>query len=240
MATYNGAAYVEAQLRSILDELDDADEVVVVDDASRDDTVSVVEAIADPRIRIIRQEQNRGYVKTFEHAILAARGDVIFLSDQDDEWVQGRRAALLNGLAHSDVAAGNLVLLGSEQPLRSPLTGRPWLLSARTSPAARLRRILMGDIPYFGCAMAIRRTFVPTIAPFPGFLIESHDLWIATVANVARTMTHVEAPVVRRRLHDTNASSPRPRDIRRVLAARWMLIRAWREARRRVRARRRR
>ncbi len=237
MATYNGSAYVEHQLRSILAELEAGDEVVVVDDASTDDTVAVVESIADPRVRVIRQPANRGYVRTFEAALLAARGDVLLLADQDDEWVPGRRALLVEAARESGVAASNLVLLETGEPLRSPVSGRPWLLRASTSHQRRRNelRILAGVAPYFGCAMAVQRDMLAAITPFPAFLTESHDLWIATVANAAGRMGHVGPATVRRRIHAANASSSRPRGIRKAVGSRWMLVRAWSEARRRRR-----
>jgi len=237
MAMYNGSAYVEHQLRSILAELRPGDEVVVVDDASTDDSAEIVEGIGDDRVRVIREPVNRGYVRSFEAALLAARGDVILLADQDDEWVPGRRSILVGAAEAAGVAASNLELLGTGEPLRSPLSGRPWRLRAATS-GQRLRnelRILAGAAPYFGCAMAVRRDMLGIITPFPAFLTESHDLWIATVANATGHMTHVETATVRRRVHDTNASSPQPRGLRRALGSRWMLVRAWREARRRPR-----
>lgn len=238
MATYNGSRFVTHQLESILAELHRDDEVVVVDDASTDDTAAVVSAIGDPRIRLIRQTPNQGYVRTFENAIESATGDLIFLSDQDDEWIPGRRTLLLNALRKHAVAAGDLVLLPDNAPLRSPLTSRPWRL-APLPGGGSLRneiRLLMGDAPYYGCAMAFHREAKRWILPFPEFLIESHDLWIATVGNTARELAHVHSPVLRRRLHAANASAPKPRGVRRALQSRWMLLRAWREARRRTRS----
>lgn len=238
MATYNGERFVAHQIRSILAELAPTDELLIVDDCSTDHTVDVVTAIADPRIRVIRQQQNRGYVRTFEAAITAASRDVIFLSDQDDEWVPGRRTLLLDALRDSSIVAGDLVLLPDDAPLSSPLTGRRWQLSPlRCSGSLRNQiRLLLGDAPYYGCAMAFRREAKAWILPFPEFLVESHDLWIATVGNSARVLGHVQAPVIRRRLHDANASSPKPRGMRKALQSRWMLARAWREASSRVRA----
>lgn len=239
MATYNGARYVRHQLLSILGELGSDDEVVVVDDASTDDTVAVVEAVGDPRVRVFVQESNGGYVRAFESALERATGDVLLLADQDDEWVPGRRDLLLAAAREAGVAASNLVVLGTGEPLRSPWTGRPWRLRSQTS-SHRVRnqlRILAGDAPYFGCAMAIRRDALALVLPFPAFLDESHDLWIATVANSGRMLRHVDEPTVRRRLHDANASSARPRGIRRALRSRVLLLRALAEAGRRLRRR---
>jgi glycosyltransferase involved in cell wall biosynthesis len=53
MATFDGARYVGAQAVSILAQLDEGDELVVSDDGSHDETVAIVRALGDPRIRIL-------------------------------------------------------------------------------------------------------------------------------------------------------------------------------------------
>ena len=89
MATYNGARFVADQLRSILYQLQDDDEVVVSDDGSRDETLAIIRAFADHRIRILeRTGRPRGPVANFGHALAHARYDIIFLSDQDDLWFE--------------------------------------------------------------------------------------------------------------------------------------------------------
>ncbi|NKF33592.1 glycosyltransferase, partial [Pseudomonas sp. BGM005] len=79
MATYNGSRYVAKQLASILAQLGAGDEVVVVDDASADSTVEIVQDIGDPRIVVYRNERNLGYVRSFERAISLSTADVIVL-----------------------------------------------------------------------------------------------------------------------------------------------------------------
>ncbi|WP_243227004.1 glycosyltransferase [Microbacterium sp. CIAB417] len=233
MATYNGAAYVAHQLRSILAELGPDDEVVVVDDASSDDTVQIVRGIEDDRVRVIAQERNAGYVASFGRALAEARGEVLMLSDQDDEWVPGRRARLVAALAGADVVASNLEMLGTGAPLASPLTGKPWVLSRTRSPIRRQLAIFAGVAPYYGCAMALRHSALDYLLPFPDGLRESHDLWIATAANARRRLAHVDGVTVRRRVHDSNASSSSPRGVRAALRSRLLMLRLWGEARRR-------
>ena len=237
MATYNGEAYMRAQLESILAGLEPQDEVVIVDDASSDGTVELLNALTDPRVSVYARAENRGYVRTFEEALSRATGEVLMLSDQDDVWIAGRRAALVEATVERAVAASNLVLLGDDAALRSPLTGRDWLLRAADGSRRwhNQWRILIGDAPYFGCTMAIRRDFLDRMLPFPGYLTESHDLWIATLANSAGELAHVEKPTLRRRLHGGNASAERPRGIRKALASRLLLLRLWGESVRRVR-----
>lgn len=235
MATYNGARYLEPQLASILAELEPQDEVVIVDDASRDSTPRYLQEVDDPRVHVHLRTVNRGYVRTFEEALQLATGDVVMLADQDDVWVPGRRALFVSALEDSGVAASNLELLGSGDALPHPITGRTWRLDPRSSRhgVRNALRILAGVAPYYGCAMAVRRDALERVLPFPDFLDESHDLWIAMFANAHRIMRHVDQPTIRRRIHDANASPSRPRGIVAVLRARLMLLRAWRAARRR-------
>ena len=81
MAAYNGERYITAQLQSILVQLSDNDEVVVVDDGSTDGTRDSVRAFQDDRIRLIEHEHNEGMSHTFQDAIRGASKSIIFLSD---------------------------------------------------------------------------------------------------------------------------------------------------------------
>ena len=86
MASYNGAKWIALQIDSILPQLGPDDELIVVDDASCDTTLDIVRAYGDSRIRVFENEQNLGVDLTFERALTLARGDILFLTDQDDIW----------------------------------------------------------------------------------------------------------------------------------------------------------
>ena len=90
MATYNGEKYVLPQIRSILEQLDKHSELIIVDDFSKDKTIELIESIEDKRIKIYKNNSNQGHVKTFEIALNKAKGETIFLSDQDDIWPKNR------------------------------------------------------------------------------------------------------------------------------------------------------
>lgn len=240
MATYDGAAWVAEQVASVLEQLGPHDELVVVDDASHDDTVAVLHALDDPRVRVEVAERNRGYVRTFERALRLARGEVVVLADQDDVWEPGRLAAMRAALdAGADVVATNLGTLGGPDAIRGPYGQADWHLRERDS-GRRWRNVLgvlAGNRPYYGCAMALRRSVLDTALPFPPFLDESHDLWLALHGNLLGRMRHLELRSVRRRFHAGNASPNRPRGLRMVLRSRFMLLRCVVELLRRRRRR---
>jgi len=84
--TYNGAKYLQACLESALNQTLDDIEIVVVDDASTDDTVAIVEHFiaSDHRVRLFHNEANLGLVQNWNQSIKNARGSWIKPLFQDD------------------------------------------------------------------------------------------------------------------------------------------------------------
>ncbi|WP_426978695.1 glycosyltransferase [Pseudarthrobacter sp. O4] len=233
MATYKGAAFVQEQVASILAELGADDELVIVDDASPDQTATIIAAIMDPRIRLVRAASNRGYVRTFEEAVRLSRGNFIFLSDQDDVWIPGRIELMLEALAESQVVASNFDMLGGGP--------RPWIPRLRSADSRRhlanLAGILVGYRAYYGCGMAFRRDAAKYFLPIPPYVRESHDLWLAVCGNVAGSISHLDESTICRRLHEENQTPAGWRSLPKILAARMMLLRLMVEALRRRRNR---
>lgn len=81
---YNKEKSIEQSLKSVLSQSYDDFEVVVVDDGSTDDSVAVVEAINDPRIRFVKQE-NGGPSKARNTGVKNAKGEWVLFLDADDE-----------------------------------------------------------------------------------------------------------------------------------------------------------
>lgn len=91
MTTYNGEKYIKEQLMSILTQTVPANEIIICDDCSKDNTVNIIEKIVKENttmteIKLYRNKSNLGYIKNFYQAISLTKGDYIFLSDQDDIW----------------------------------------------------------------------------------------------------------------------------------------------------------
>ena len=85
---YNKEASIAQSLSSVLSQSYDDFEVVIVDDGSTDGSVSIVESIKDPRIRLIRQE-NGGPSKARNTGVKNAKGQWILFIDADDEMLPG-------------------------------------------------------------------------------------------------------------------------------------------------------
>jgi hypothetical protein len=98
---------------------------------------------------------------------------------------------------------------------------------------------MVGVRPYHGCAMAFRRDVFWAAVPFPPYLTESHDLWLALVANCLRDSVHLEEASVARRLHGENQTPLGWRRLDIILKARVVRVRYLLEAYRRARRHRR-
>lgn len=237
MATYRGRDFVGHQLETILRQLSPTDEVVVVDDASPDDTADVVATVNDPRVRLIRLAENVGYVRAFERALGEARNELLLLSDQDDHWLPGRVEAMREAATSASVIAGNLTTLNGPDSIRGPYGQAAWRLSPSDS-GRRWRNtlgVLVGNRPYYGSAMGVRREVLPVVLPFPPYLNESHDLWIALCGIQLRSMRHLAEAVTARRFHNNNQTPECPRPLPIVLRSRLLMLRLTRLAMTRAR-----
>lgn len=90
LCTYNGARFIQEQIDSILNQTSSVDEIVICDDGSTDETIHILEGYkktGGTNIIIHQNTEREGAIKNFAQAINVCRGDIVFLSDQDDIWV---------------------------------------------------------------------------------------------------------------------------------------------------------
>lgn len=222
MAAYNGARHIEEQIQSILTELHANDELVVVNDCSRDNTEEIVRGIGDSRIRLIDSSSNAGYVRTFERALSEARGEFIFLSDQDDIWIPGRVELMIRAMGEKSLVVSNCQHIEGTP-------GRFQEIRLREKDSGHSVRnalgILVGYRLHWGCAMALRRTLLEQVIPFPAYMTESHDQWIAMVGIANRSIQYLETDTILHRLHGENLTPKGIRSLSKILFARFVFLR---------------
>ncbi|HEB87035.1 MAG TPA: glycosyltransferase family 2 protein [Gammaproteobacteria bacterium] len=96
--TYNRADLIGRTIDSVLAQSWQDLEIVVVDDASTDDTRTVVQAIPDPRVRYIGLEKNSGPSTARNTGVEQAKGRFISFLDSDDEWCPEKTARQFTAL----------------------------------------------------------------------------------------------------------------------------------------------
>jgi glycosyltransferase involved in cell wall biosynthesis len=88
--THNRAHLLGRAVNSVLRQTFTDFELIIVDDASADDTASVIRGFRDRRIRYTRHGSNLGAPVARNTGISKAQGDYIGLLDDDDEWYPGK------------------------------------------------------------------------------------------------------------------------------------------------------
>jgi glycosyltransferase involved in cell wall biosynthesis len=198
LAAYNGALYIREQIDSILIQLTPLDELIVSDNCSTDETIDIVKSFNDPRIKI-HTEKRQGIISNFQNALLRATGDVIFLADQDDIWLEHKVSTVLSSLNQCDLVLHDALVVDSTSKLLSNS------LFAITKPKSGLFMNLMKS-SYVGCCMAFKKDLLKYALPLP-MSIGMHDWWIALVGEAYFKTTHLKDQLIKYRRHEANFSS---------------------------------
>lgn len=229
MAAYNGERYIIAQLQSILSQLSDEDEVIVVDDASRDHTCEKVRSLKDVRVRLIQHEANQGISRTFEDAIRAASGRILFLSDQDDLWDPRKVSIMMEAFKSNPevtlIATDNALIDENGALISSSyFTGRGGFQAGLWANLVRSR--------FGGCTMAFRAEVIGDFLPLPHAYAVLHDLWIGVRNSLAgHKALYIPESLVLSRRHSATATGRKPLSLRTRLRNRVHLLLALMEFR---------
>ncbi|MFC4323382.1 glycosyltransferase family 2 protein [Litchfieldia salsa] len=225
MATYNGEGFIIRQLESVLKQLRSDDEVIIVDDCSKDQTVNVIKEKyeSDQRVQLFVNQSNFGVIKSFEKAISLAQGDIIFLCDQDDIWEDMKVQSVLATFESQNptlVVHDAEVVDGKLEMIHS---------SWNTYNHNAIDQGLLGNVvknAYTGCMMAFKSDIVPSIIPFPK-TIEMHDQWIALVCMIKKKkIIHLNEPLMKYVRHGGNATAITKRSVKDQLSGRIRTITA--------------
>jgi len=198
LATYNGQKFIKAQLESILKQLSATDEVVISDDSSTDRTVDIVKKLNDGRIRLYENNHFHSPVLNFENALKKASGDIIFLSDQDDVWLDNK-VKVTAALLHShDLVVSDCILIDEDDNIL-----KDSYFEVRSSGPGFIRNIYKNS--YLGCCIAFRRHILEKALPFPK-TIPMHDMWIGMISELFGQPHFCREKLVKYRRHSNNLS----------------------------------
>lgn len=210
LATYNGEKFILQQLESILVQLGEDDEIIISDDKSIDSTLAIINGISDSRIKVFVNDNKdmslakytaasfRFAAENFQNAIKQAKGDFIFLSDQDDIWMPDRIKKTLSLLEQNDLIMCNYKVINRD----GAIINHKYFSK---NPISYSLLFNVVKTPFLGCCMAFRRSVLDYVFPFPKACI-GHDLWIGCMVLHLGSFEFVEEPLHLYRKHDANVS----------------------------------
>jgi len=201
MATYNGAKYIEEQLNSILPQLLSDDEIIISDDYSSDNTLEIISNIADSRIKVFKNELGKGYTNNFINAINKSNNELIFLSDQDDVWMNNKVELCLKYIYDgADMVISDSTIVNQDLEIIDFS-----FFKARGSKEGLFQNIKKAG--YLGCNIAFKRTVVNKIFPYPSYInMIPYDLWIGICGMCFYKVKWLDTPLIYYRRHGENTS----------------------------------
>ncbi|MEO1773020.1 glycosyltransferase family 2 protein [Candidatus Enterococcus ferrettii] len=202
MATYNGRAFIEAQLDSILPQLSKYDELVVSDNSSTDGTWELLQAYQkkDQRIQLFKNEQP-GVIGNFEKAIRLGQKELIFLCDQDDLWQTNKievMRAYFQEHPEVTVVISDLIIVDNDFQILVP----SYQAMRHTKPGF-WHNLLRSS--YIGAGMAFRKELKDLILPIPKE-VPMHDMWIGLLADHTKGVAFIPNKLVYYRRHGLNTT----------------------------------
>lgn len=198
MAIYNGEKYIKKQLESILLQLGTDDEVIISDDGSTDNTLNIIEAVADKRIQLLKNQTFKSPIFNFENAIKQSFGDIIVLADQDDIWGLDKIEYIKNNV-HENIVwltmyNGNCID-SDDKVIKNDLFE---YLDVREGLLSNIKKN-----SFMGCNMAFSRELLKYVLPFPKD-IPMHDMWLGSCAYIFGEVKFLDKHVFSYRLHEKN------------------------------------
>lgn len=215
--TYNYARLLPRALDSVLCQLDDRSELIVVDDGSTDDTPQVIDDYVRrwPRLRATRQV-NAGAAAARNHGIRLARGEYLLLLDADDELMPGALAELLDIVTACPAVDFVLGAHCSVMPGGGERQRRPAVIDG--SIVQRLRRYLLEkkiSISH-GCTLFRRRLLLER--PYPEEFRGGEDIPVFAYALAQPEVATTTVPLARIHKHADSLRHTASRDAAHALA----------------------
>lgn len=210
MATYNGERFILKQISSILEQLSENDELIVSDDGSTDRTLDIIKSFDDCRIKILNHKKNKNFEKikysrnfyyvtdNFENALKNAKGDYIFLSDQDDIWLPNKVAKVMEQLKIFDCTLSNFKIINENDSILSEQ-----FYDENPISQSFIKNIL--NCRFLGCGLAFRKSVLDFVLPFPRKLM-AHDLWIGMIGKHKFSFSYIITPLFLYRRSGSNVS----------------------------------
>ncbi|WP_291752451.1 glycosyltransferase family 2 protein [Cellulomonas sp. 73-92] len=213
MAAYQGGAYIDAQIESVLAQTCHDWVLRIRDDNSADDTYAVAQRRAADhphRIVVNQRPSNSGSAsQNFLEMLVGSTGRYVMLADDDDVWREDKVALTLAEMQRieASVGAGVPVLVHTDAAVvdQSLRITSPSMAHVQKLPVheTRLARLLVQN-SVTGCTVMINRALADLVRePFDG--VAMHDWWLALIAAAFGRIGYVEAPTLLYRQHGGNA-----------------------------------
>lgn len=201
MAVYNGEKFIRNQIDSIIKQLRKCDEIVISYDESTDHTYEIIKEYSQnyPFIKIVK-DPNKGVFSNFENAIKNTTKDIVFISDQDDVWVEDKLRTILDVFEKNnpDMVIHNGVHIDSNG----------MIISSDFFTMYKIQNDIIRNFikpRYSGCCIAFKKELKELIIPIPR-TVGAYDHWIGMIGECFGKVVFCDDVLLLHRLHGENVT----------------------------------
>lgn len=203
LATYNGEKYLEEQLNSIFNQTYNDIEIIICDDASTDNTVTIIKRFANlyKNISYYLHENNIGVNQNFTTGFLKAKGEFIAIADQDDIWKPEKiqeQLLLFNNDNVILVHSASAIFKGEDLPYNKTVVKGSKQMTGNDIKKLLLRNTISGHNIIF------RKKLLSYILPIPTTIY--YDWWLCQVATCYGDIAATNKILAYQRHHDKNVT----------------------------------
>lgn len=215
MTTYNGEKYIIEQLDSILNQSVQPDEVLIFDDGSSDQSVSLVKDFISKhnldKWKVKINKKNLGFNKNFRLALSESNGDVVFLCDQDDIWMDDKIEKMMQHLNRDNILslASDFVLIDengkniNSNDIRDKYGMLEFNIDEFSIVEVSYEDLLMKNYAQ-GCTMAVKKELIQLLKQDETNDLE-HDWSLSLIAAIHSGCYFYKEPLIKYRVHSDNA-----------------------------------
>lgn len=203
MTTYNGEKYLRLQLDSLYSQTCVPDEIVVCDDGSTDQTISILEEYHKKYgLKYFVSDLKLGVNRNFEKAIRLCTGKYVAISDQDDVWDEKKIEILLKKMKEIEA---DLPAVVSSQVRNVDAEGRLLFKSREKRDNFGAAATLLRQDNIQGCTLMLNRNMINILNSFPKeFRVLSYDGYISFVSACCGIKYNLGMPLMNYRHHQSN------------------------------------
>jgi glycosyltransferase involved in cell wall biosynthesis len=217
MATFNGSRFIGAQLASLAHQRELPAELIISDDCSSDDTISIAKEFANISpfpVRIVINETRKGYRKNFIDATALCSSELIAFCDQDDIW----HADKLFCITHTFSADKDIILVYHNARVVDLHGAFVRRLLPHEPPTFICQPLSLGPLEYaLGFTQVFRRSLLDFLQLNSYSMDQNcpdvtlaHDQWFFFLASVFGKIAYLERDLVEYRQHDMNVFGAPP------------------------------
>ena len=221
LCTYNGSKFLREQLQSLANQTLLPFEVIVTDDCSTDNTISIIREFAKVlNIKTFANDFPLKVAKNFEKAVSLCSGDIILMCDQDDIWHPDKLAKISQYFQDNP----NQLAVFSDADLvdekGESLNKNFWSVvrfhefQIQQFKEGNVVELLLAGNRTAGCMMAFRKELIEKIVPFPTHIpLMIHDNWITIVSAMMDSFGLIDEKLISYRQHSLQQIGIREKEV---------------------------